>query len=122
VFQSYWWSRPWAFAIALTRGVFGCSFQFGCLVLLILVPLILPGLLAILIQAAASRYSELEADRFAVDLGYGPALAGALAGLDVGRKSEERGGVFSSHPPTRRRLGAIESRMGNALPESPFGR
>lgn len=69
-----------------------------------------------LIMSVGSRQKELEADRFAVEMGFGRELRHALLQTDFESQTETRGlwqNLISAHPSVHDRVGRIDSLLGN---------
>ena len=98
-----WWATlPWRLVTALARIH---------LVLFILsLPVRAVGVLAYVGQAAATRAAEREADLFAAQLGYGPALAATLRAALPPESTGWVERVLSTHPPVDARIRTLEGR------------
>lgn len=69
-----------------------------------------------LIMSVGSRQKEFEADRFAVEMGFGRELRHALLQTDFESQTETRGlwqNLISAHPSVHDRVGRIDSLLGN---------
>ena len=68
------------------------------------------------IMSVGSRQKEFEADRFAVEIGFGRELRHALLQTDFESQTETRGlwqNLVSAHPSVHDRVGRIDSLLGN---------
>ncbi len=70
-----------------------------------------------LIMSVGSRKKEFEADRFAVEMGFGRELRHALLQTDFESQTETRGlwqNLISAHPSVHERVGKIDRIIGNS--------
>lgn len=70
-----------------------------------------------LIMSVGSRQKEFEADRFAVEMGFGRELRHALLQTDFESQTETRGlwqNLISAHPSVHERVGKIDRIIGNS--------
>ncbi len=97
---NWWTTLPWRTMTSIAR--------FHIVFFLISLPVRVVGLLAYVGQASASRAVELEADRFAAELGYAPALAATLSTLPEGPAAGWLARLLATHPPTPARIRALQ--------------
>ena len=82
---------------------------------LVLIGVTLAGVLCPVADAALSRRSELDADRYAAGAGVGPELASALQilGSDHGPRLNAATKLFTRHPTTLRRIAELPPRQSD---------